>query len=101
MDTQPATDNYPAFIWFLSRHLLVLGVNYVALDKDGKETGEEQFLAYTCTVFAQDDRWFLLSAGHVVEELERLVSTHQIKLLRQELADYFGPDAGPPQTYPF
>src|SRR3954447_17294399 len=83
MQPQTAPNDYPEFLRFLGRHLVVLGVNYIVLEEEKKETGEEHFLAYTCTVVTNRDRWFLVTAGHVVEELERLVSMHQIKILKQ------------------
>jgi hypothetical protein len=62
----------PALTWLhnqVSTHLVCLGAVYLLLDQDGNPTGKEQVYAYTSFIYTKGDDWFLVTAGHILDQL--------------------------------
>jgi hypothetical protein len=100
----PMTDTHAAdltFLTHLGKHLGVLGVEYVLVDKDGRDKGKPQM--QTCSGFfiVLDNQWYFVTAGHVLERadgplgIKQALDAKAIRITRAFLADYFGPDAKP------
>ena len=89
------------FLDYLGSHLGLLAVEYVFLDKKGKDTGQTKM--QTCSGFfvVLDDQWYFVTAGHVFHRsgervgLKQAVDEKAIRITRSFIADYFGPDAKP------
>jgi hypothetical protein len=83
------------------RHLVCLAVQYVELDEKGCPKGQEKFIAYSAFVMSMNDRWFLVTAGHALKELDSLLDARRIKITSCCIADYFGKDAKVHYPTPF
>jgi hypothetical protein len=75
------------------RHVVCLAVQYVALDDKGMPVGKEQFLAHSAFVMSFRGLWFLVTAGHALESLDRRIQESRLKVTSCCIADYFGPGA--------
>jgi len=81
-------------VTYLSKHLVCLAVNYVALDADGRPVDQVQFLACSGFVVVFHGSWFFVTAGHILkEDLDENVEAGRLRIINTAFADYFGPDA--------
>jgi hypothetical protein len=85
----------------LYRHVVCLAIQYVALDTDGKPVGKEHFLAISGFIMLFRGRCFLVTAGHALEDLDKLLTQRKIKITGCCIADYFGSGAKIRQPMPF
>jgi hypothetical protein len=74
----------------LCRHLVCLGIRFTRLDTYGNSDGKEYVYHCSCFVVAVKDKWFLVTAGHVLEDLDKLVREKAIRIESSFLADFFG-----------
>jgi hypothetical protein len=74
----------------LCRHLVCLGVRFTRLDSQGNSDGMEYLCPCSCFVISVRDRWFLVTAGHVLKELDQAVRQKKIRVESSFLADFFG-----------
>src|SRR2546428_13677808 len=87
------------FLEHLGKYLGVLAVEFVFLDKDGKDKSKPQMRTYSGFFIVLDNHWYFVTAGHVFERTDGPVGLKQaldgkaIRIKRAFLADYFGPDA--------
>jgi hypothetical protein len=82
-------------------HFVVLGGSCIALDDQGKDTGEEQFFAFSGFVLSVRGEWCLVTAGHAIKDLEDLLRNRRIRPTNCCLADYFGSNPRSFESIPF
>jgi hypothetical protein len=88
-------------IQFFGRHIVALGGTYVRLDEKGNPKGPETFFCYSACVLAVRDEWWIATAGHIFNAIERMTNRGEIRILSQSLADYFGVQQNDPHPIPF
>ncbi len=78
--------------WFkmFQRRLVALCGAYVTLDAQGNPT-KETFFCYTGFLIELDGRWYMVTAGHCLEEFYQALAHPQIKVTGVALAGGFGP----------
>src|SRR5262245_11798817 len=75
-----------AAIQFLCRHLVGLGLTYVALDENGRPTGPERFFTASGFIMSFLGEWYYVTAGHVLQtEIDERLATGQIQITRAVL----------------
>ena len=82
-------------------HLVCLAGSYKILDKDENPVGDEKFYSYSGFVISIGGNWFIVTAGHVLQDLEEKSRHKQILITGRVLADYFGPEAISNAPIPF
>jgi hypothetical protein len=90
--TEEEREQLAKFAKFMSKHLIGFAGVYVPLDKDGNP-GDEKFFSYTGTVLSVKGDWWLVTAGHVFDEIESMLRKRQIQIRSMVLADTFANDA--------
>lgn len=98
MTAQDALQNLHALLY---RHVVCLAIQYVALDVNGKPVGKEHFLAITGFIMLFRDRCFLVTAGHALEDLDKVLKQRKIQIVSCCIVDYFGSGAKVHQPMPF
>src|SRR5262249_32121260 len=78
---------------FFCRHLVCIGINYVALDASGNPVGDIQFSASSAFVIEIHGVWLLVTAGHVFKKIDNAIKSGEIQIVSSSFADYFGPDS--------
>jgi hypothetical protein len=107
MDDQQMTPNdakeanQEGFLAFLCDHLVLLGGTYVDLDGEGRDKSEERFFSLPGIIMSVRGVWWLVTAGHVIEELEGGLTAGKARLTNCCLAAHFGSKAAAEQTIPF
>lgn len=74
----------------LCRHLVCLGIRFTRLDTQGNSDGKEYVCPCSCFVVSIKDKWFLVTAGHVFQELDECLREKTIRIESSFLADFFG-----------
>lgn len=87
-----------SYFW---RHVVCLAVQYVALDDNGQPSGKEHFLAISGFMMSFRGLWFLVTAGHVLNDLDNRLKRRELRITSCRLADYFGIDAKIKEPLPF
>ena len=87
----------------ICQHLVLLGVRATWLDENEESDGLEHLLHYTFFVASVGDRWFLVTAGHVLEALDELFTASNVRVEVSFLADNFGSlkKANEPLYFPY
>lgn len=75
------------------RHFVALSGSYVEVDGEDKHVGKEKHFAFSGFVIAIRGVWCLMTAGHVIENINAAIRHPKVKLLRCRLMDFFGLDA--------
>src|SRR5579859_7123924 len=86
---------------FLTRHFVSLAGSYRALDAAGLQTGEAMPFVYSGWVIAFGSAWCLVTAGHILAELDEKLILKKIDLTGCVLIDTFGTDAQSTMHIPF
>jgi hypothetical protein len=86
---------------WLSRHLVSMVHIYRHLDANGNLQGDSLISASSCFVMSFGERWFLVTAGHVLKELEELLEHPRVRLIQSCLIDALGSDAIHNSNLPF
>src|SRR5262249_39874839 len=88
--------------WFkqFSRRLVALCGAYITLDTQGRPT-KETFFCYTGFLIELDGRWYMVTAGHCLEEFFQALAHPQIKVTGVALAGGFGTASDAVITVPF
>jgi hypothetical protein len=76
-----------AFIQAFGRHLVALCVTFK--EKDSRNP-LPSFRAYACTLLHIEGRNFLLTAGHILSELQQALKSQEVEILNAVLQDNFG-----------
>jgi hypothetical protein len=75
------------FVQSFGQHLIALCVTFL---ERGKSDPLPKFVAYACTLLEVDGCTFLLTAGHILRELQEAIKSDEIELRETVLADTFG-----------
>lgn len=89
------------FLKRLCRHFVALAGAYYPIDATGTKSGEEAFYFYSAFVCQLHDAWFLVTAGHSMEQFLERIGKKQITVTANWLIDYFGEGATSQQPVPF
>jgi len=89
------------FLLYLGRHLVTLTGSYRLLDATGQPTGEERPYNYSGCIVSFDSKWYVLTAGHAIQDFMAAVQTGQIEITGRVLADFFGINARDRNPVPF
>jgi hypothetical protein len=90
----PKIDRQMAYVCdHFERHLVCLGVLFVELDEKGQPSGHEKFLACSGFVMELHGMCFIVTAGHVIQLLDRRLANKEIAIKSSIIVDYFGKDA--------
>lgn len=95
----PAQDE--AFLKSIRRHFVCLAGVCVELDSSGRWKGEERPYCYSGFVIEICSVWCLMTAGHILQDIDNCIGKGRIKLLKCGLADYFSADAKSKEPTPF
>src|SRR6516162_931828 len=98
-DAREATQQQ--FLAFMCDHLVSLSGTYVSQDGDSGAWGEERFFALSGFILVVRGVWCLVTAGHLIEELEEGITAGGFALTNCCLAGHFGRGAAGEQTIPF
>jgi len=85
----------------LCRHFVVLTGTYFQLDDSGKPTSDELLFTYSAFAMSFDGMWFLMTAGHVIKEINKYFHHKRIKIREFNLLDWTGTDAKHDTLIPF
>jgi|SRR5580700_4864077 hypothetical protein len=87
-------------IQFFCRHLVALGVTFEHKDSR-KSQPAPQFVAYAGTLIKIHNAVCFLTAGHILEDLEKALKSDQIEIKGAVLADTFGLQCASNHPIPF
>jgi hypothetical protein len=90
-----------AMMRHFGQHVVGLAGTYYQLDEAGQRTSEEKFSFYTGCIFSVKSEWWIVTAGHVFDDLEPAVRNKQVEVAQQILVDYFGDDSPNQKPVPF
>jgi len=74
----------------LGRHVLAIAGTYRWVNEDGSIEKEDRFFAIAVCLAAVGDKWFMITAGHCVDEYLKLACTPRAVFTGRGLVDYFG-----------
>lgn len=86
---------------FLAQHLVALEGSYEYLGSDKRPTGSFGHFLYSGFVMSLRGQWLLVTAGHILQDLQERLEKRQVELLSCYLIDYFGPNAKSHSPIPF
>jgi hypothetical protein len=89
------------FLSYLCRHIVALCGSYVSLNEQGQQSGGPTFYSYTGTVFEILGSWCIVTAGHVLHDLEAAQKCPLLRIEAQVLADFCGTGAKSHAPFPF
>ncbi len=84
-----------------SRHLVCLGARIEDFDATGKPKANQRVFAYSTFAYADGERWFLLTAGHIVEDLLCGLDRGLFQIVHIYLADYLSREEANKMLLPF
>jgi len=80
----------PTLLDFFGHHLVGLCGVYEYVNDQGKPTKEPSYYCYTATVLSLSGEWYIATAGHCLENLEKASKHKEIRISHQALVDYNG-----------
>jgi hypothetical protein len=83
------------------QHFVSITGMCIEVDASGEQVGDEQRFAYSAFVIEIYGVWCLVTAGHVLQNMEAACSHPKMKMVRCSLADYFNPVAAVKKPTPF
>ena len=101
MEQTSNEENYRRFYALVCRHFVVLTGTYFQLDDSGKPTSGELLFTYSAFVMSFGGVWFLITAGHVIKEINEYIHHKNIKIREFDLLDWTGTDAKHDTLIPF
>jgi hypothetical protein len=92
MTAQPhtASDEEEQHLRYFGRHFLCMGFVYIPIGSDRKPIAPPGVLFYSSTVADMFGSWWLVTAGHIIKEIETRLQTRQIEIQDFRLLDHFG-----------
>ncbi len=93
--------NQQGLLAFVCDHLVSLVGTYVSLNDEGNEKTEECFFALPGFIMIVRGRWYLVTAGHSIQELEEQLARDKYRMTNCGLAACFGSKGPAEQTIPF
>jgi hypothetical protein len=82
-------------------HFVSLAYCCVPIDREGRDVGEESFVACSGFIMSLRGTWCLVTAGHCIENIEKPLRAKKIRLTQCRLADYFGTAPRVAEPIPF
>lgn len=89
------------FVKGLCSHIVCLTGTAFPLDENGRRCGSEIFFNFSGFVVSMYEGWMLVTAGHVLKQLDGQLLRREIELVHFRLADYFGLDVQSGVPIPF
>jgi hypothetical protein len=89
------------FLDSIRNHFVPIAAKFARIDDQGNETVEYIDKIYSAFVISIAGRWCLVTAGHVIRDIDALEANGEWKLIRFCLADYFGKNAVIKELTPF
>jgi hypothetical protein len=77
----------------LGRHVVAIAGTYRWVNEDGTIENKDRFFAIAVCLFAVGDKWFMITAGHCIDEYLKLVKSPRVVITGRVLVDYFGTGA--------
>jgi hypothetical protein len=77
----------------LGRHVVAIAGTYRWVNEDGTIENEDRFFALAVCLFAVGDKWFMITAGHCIDEYLKLAKSPRAVITGRVLVDYFGTGA--------
>ncbi|MBI5032926.1 MAG: hypothetical protein HZB51_20590 [Chloroflexi bacterium] len=87
-------DQKDRLLGFFMKHMVPIFFTFVK-DSDSRSA------ITTCFVLSVQDKWFLVTAGHCLEEIECLITEHGYRITKCRLLDSLGTDAKHFEPIPF
>lgn len=85
----------------IREHFVCITGTYIHVDGAGKQVGDEKKFAFSAFVIEIYGVWCLVTAGHVIQLMDKVCKRSDTKLLRCSLADYFNLNAKVKEPTPF
>lgn len=73
---------------YMCRHLVCLGVRYTRLDERDRSDGLEYVAQNSFFATSVGGRWYLATAGHVLQQLDRFVTSPKVRIRSLFLAGF-------------
>ncbi|VTS01660.1 Uncharacterized protein OS=Rhizobium leguminosarum bv. viciae WSM1455 GN=Rleg5DRAFT_4329 PE=4 SV=1 [Gemmata massiliana] len=97
MDEQQLIEMGGRFLKLVGQHLGCLVVNYVALDPNGNDLGEEHVASFSGFFIEMKGQWQFVTAGHVFDDedegIETLRKAGRLRVTQARIVDCFGDGA--------
>ncbi len=90
-----------ALMSHFGQHVIGLAGTYYHLNAAGDRSSEEKFYFYSGCIFSVKGDWWIVTAGHVFDDLESAVTQKQVVVAQQFLVDYIGDNPSDPRPIPF
>jgi hypothetical protein len=99
--SDPIAEVYARAVQFFGQHMVCLTGSYIPIDSAGRKIGKEEIFSFSGFVMSFGGDWFLVTAGHVLEDkLDKRIDAKQIKVLQSGIKDDFGPNVTSPYHTP-
>jgi len=89
------------FLKYHGRHIIAICGSYLPLNEKGEQAGVPTFYSCTRTIFEILGSWCIVTAGHVLRNLEAASKCPRVRTEFQVLADYCGVGATNDHPIPF
>ncbi len=89
------------FLRDLCRHLVSFTGDYVPIDEVGRPTSKATFFSYSGFIIAYKGCWFFVTAGHIIENLDKLLEDRRIRLEHCHFQDSFAKGVQSAEVVPF
>ncbi len=74
----------------LCQHFVCLGVRLEAIDESGNTNGEQNIRFVSCFVMALNNRWCLVTAGHILKDIEEDLRSERFRIVHAFIIYYLG-----------
>jgi hypothetical protein len=85
----------------LLQHFVAMLFRFERLDENGRSDGKIHFKAFSCVPMTIKGEWFLVTAGHILRELDDATRNKLIKITSCNFVDYFARAAVVEKPTPF
>lgn len=87
--------------FYLCNHLIGLAIWYQLIDADGNPINDVQFTCYSASIISINGLWNILTAGHILENIEDSLKSKKINIYKCQLLDYLGTYSKSREPIPF
>jgi hypothetical protein len=95
------TESSVSFSRYFCRHLVSLSGWYFPVEGEGNKVEQIQSFCYSGFILSIKGMWCLVTAGHIIQDLEEHIQQKKINIVRYTLTDYFGPEVVSREPIPF
>jgi hypothetical protein len=85
-----AADEVEKALRVYGRHFVCFGFVYLPLGRDGKPNAPPDVAFYSSVVVEMFGSWWLATAGHIIDEIERPLQKKQMEIQDFRLFDHYG-----------